>query len=134
MPDYSLACNCCSYLFCKPRLGSENTGLSKPGEVAGVVLNAADDYNPGISKNEIMLGFEDGTLREKEPASMVQALVMLSRAFGELPSPRGDNLRRGVFDQHFNDVPPWAAEEVDKLKKQEYYPARLRENWGQVKI
>jgi putative endopeptidase len=87
------------------------------GEVAGVVLNAADDYNPGISKNEIMLGFEDGTLREKEPASMVQALVMLSRAFGELPSPRGDNLRRGVFDQHFNDVPPWAAEEVDKLKK-----------------
>ena len=64
---------------------------------------------------------------------MVQALVMLSRAL-ENSSPRGDNLRRGVFDQHFNDVPPWAAEEVDKLKKQEYYPARLRENCGQVKI
>ncbi len=87
------------------------------GEVAGIVLNAAEDYNPGISKNDIMVGFEDGSLREREPASKAQALVMLSRAFGDLPSPRGDNLRRGVFDQHFNDVPLWAAQEINKLKK-----------------
>ena len=72
------------------------------GEVAGIVLEAADDYNPGISKNDILLGYEDGSLREEEPASKAEALIMISRAFGDLPSPRGDNLRRGVFDQHFN--------------------------------
>ncbi len=100
-----------------PAWAGETPVYLSRGEVAGIVLNAADDYNPGISKNEIMLGFEDGTLREEEPATKAQALVMLSRAFGEFPSPRGDNLRRGVFDRHFNDVPPWAVEEINKLKK-----------------
>jgi putative endopeptidase len=87
------------------------------GEVAGIVLKAADDYNPGISKNDILLGYEDGSLREEEPAGKAEALIMISRAFGDLPSPRGDSLRRGVFDQHYNDVPLWATEEVNKLKK-----------------
>ncbi|MGI6712389.1 MAG: hypothetical protein ACOX4L_06665 [Bacillota bacterium] len=103
------------------------------GEVAGIILNAADDYHPGISKKDIMWGFEDGSLREEEPASKVQALVMLGRAFGDLPEPRGDNLRRGIFDPDYNDIPRWAAEEVNKLKKQGYYTARLRGNWGHMK-
>lgn len=87
------------------------------GAVAETVLNAADDYNPGITKNDIILGYEDGSLREEEPASKTEALVMLSRGFGELPAPLGDSLRTGVFDQRFNDVPLWAAQEVDKLQK-----------------
>ncbi|OPZ75622.1 MAG: Neutral endopeptidase [Firmicutes bacterium ADurb.Bin456] len=85
------------------------------GEVAGIVLRAADHYNPGVSKGDIMLGYEDGSIREGEPASVAEALVMIGRAFGDLPAPRGDNLRRGVFDRRFDDVPPWAAEEVKKL-------------------
>jgi putative endopeptidase len=63
------------------------------------------------------LGYEDGSLREEEPASKAEALVMLSRAFGDLPSPRGDSLRKGVFDQSFNDVPLWAMDEINKLNK-----------------
>jgi putative endopeptidase len=96
--------------------GETQVYLSR-GEVAGIVLNAADDYNPGISKNDILLGYEDGSLREEEPASKAEALVMLSRAFGDLPSPRGDSLRKGVFDQSFNDVPLWAMDEINKLNK-----------------
>jgi putative endopeptidase len=96
--------------------GETQVYLSR-GEVAGIVLNAADDYNPGISKNDILLGYEDGSLREEEPASKAEALVMISRAFGDLPSPRGDSLRKGVFDQSFNDVPLWAMDEINKLNK-----------------
>ncbi|NMA52688.1 MAG: peptidase, partial [Peptococcaceae bacterium] len=96
--------------------GETQVYLSR-GEVAGIVLKAADDYNPGISKNDILLGYEDSSLREEEPAGKAEALIMISRAFGDLPSPRGDSLRRGVFDQHYNDVPLWATEEVNKLKK-----------------
>lgn len=87
------------------------------GEVAEAVLNAADDYNPGITINDIILGYEDGSLHEEKPASKVEALVMLSRGFGRLSSPLGHSLRTAVFDQNFNDVPLWAAQEVDKLQK-----------------
>ncbi len=98
-------------------LAGETPPYLSRGEVAGIVLNAADHYNPGVSKNDIMLGYEDGSLREDEPARKAEALVIISRAFGNLPSPRGDNLRRGVFDQHFDELPLWATEEVNKLKK-----------------
>ncbi len=96
--------------------GETHVYLSR-GDVAGIILNAAAHYNPGISKTDIILGYEDGTLREDEPARKIEALVMISRAFGNLPAPWGDNLRRGVFDQHYDDLPLWAVEDVDKLKK-----------------
>lgn len=86
-------------------------------QVAETVLNAVDAYHPGIAEKDIMQGFEDGLLRKEELATKAQALLMISRGFGELSSPQGNSLRTGVFDQHFSDIPVWSASAVDRLQK-----------------
>ncbi|MEN6324131.1 MAG: M13 family metallopeptidase [Proteiniphilum sp.] len=99
-------------------VGAEDTPIYLTrGQVAKTVLNAADDYNPGISEKDIMQGFGDGSPRKEELATKAQALSMISRAFGKLPSPQGNSLRISVFDQRYNDVPVWAAAAMDKLQK-----------------
>ena len=42
---------------------------------------------------------------------------MLSKAFGELPEPVGNDLRSGTFGVEFTDVPAWAKKDIDKLAK-----------------
>ncbi|MDD3363748.1 MAG: M13 family metallopeptidase [Syntrophomonas sp.] len=99
-------------------VGAEDTPVYLTrGQVAKTVLNAADDYNPGISEKDIMQGFGDGYLRKEKLATKAQALSMISRAFGKLPSPQGNSLRMSVFDQYYNDVSVWAGEAIDKLQK-----------------
>ncbi len=91
-------------------VGAEETPVYLTrGQVANKVLNAADYNNPGISEKDIMVGFGDGSMRKEELATKAQALSMISRAFGKLPSPQGHNLRMSVFDQHYDDVPVWAG-------------------------
>ncbi|MCL1694485.1 M13-type metalloendopeptidase [Lysinibacillus sp. BPa_S21] len=85
------------------------------GEIVKTLLMAADAYQPGISKEYIMQGSKNKNLRA--PAKKVEALVMLSRAFGELPEPVGNDLRIGTFDVEFTDVPDWAKKDIDKLVK-----------------
>ncbi|UPW83140.1 M13-type metalloendopeptidase [Lysinibacillus sp. Ag94] len=87
------------------------------GEIVKTLLIAADAYQPEISKEYIMQGSKNDDLRENEPAKKVEALVMLSRAFGELPEPVGNDLRSGTFDVKFTDVPDWAKKDIDKLAK-----------------
>ncbi|MDD4803293.1 MAG: M13 family metallopeptidase N-terminal domain-containing protein, partial [Syntrophomonas sp.] len=99
-------------------VGAEETPVYLTrGQVANKILNAADDYNPGISEKDIMVGFGDGFLRKEELTTKAQALSMISRAFGKLPLPQGNSLRMSVFDQHYNDVPVWAGEAIDNLQK-----------------
>ena len=80
------------------------------GEVAQMVLQAADDYNPGVSLEDILQGDEKGDLREGEPATRAEALVMLQRAFGDLPAPVGDNARNAIPAGDFTDIPFWAKD------------------------
>ncbi len=80
------------------------------GEVAQMVLQAADDYNPGVSLKDILQGNEKGDLREGEPATRAEALVMLQRAFGDLPAPVGDNARNAIPAGDFTDIPFWAKD------------------------
>ncbi len=80
------------------------------GEVAQMVLQAADDYNPGVSLKDILQGDEKGDLREGEPATRAEALVMLQRAFGDLPAPVGDNARNAIPAGDFTDIPFWAKD------------------------
>ena len=87
------------------------------GEIVKTLLIAADAYHQGINKEAIIHGSKNGDLRENEPAKKVEALVMLSRAFGELPEPVGNDLRIGTFDVEFTDVPAWAKKDIDKLVK-----------------
>ncbi|WP_068774128.1 M13-type metalloendopeptidase [Paenibacillus sp. FJAT-26967] len=94
---------------------AEKTPPATRGDLVAALLKAADAYNSGISKEAVIEGYEDGDLREKDPARKVEALIMLSRAFGKLPQPVGNDLRTGTFDVKFTDVPAWAKEDIDKL-------------------
>ncbi|MGE7948617.1 M13-type metalloendopeptidase [Lysinibacillus sp. NPDC093688] len=87
------------------------------GEIVKTLLMAADAYQKGINKEAVMQGSKNGDLRENEPAKKVEALIMLSRAFGELPKPVGNDLRSGTFGVEFTDVPAWAKKDIDKLAK-----------------
>lgn len=78
------------------------------GEIVKTLLVAADAYQSGLNKEAIIQGSKNKDLRENEPAKKVEALVMLSRAFGELPEPVGNDLRSGTFGVKYTDVPTWA--------------------------
>lgn len=81
-------------------------------EVCDMLLEAADDYNPGVQASDIMQGYPDGELHEDNPVTRAEALVMLQRAFDGLPKPTGDNERKGYAAANFTDVPAWAQEEL----------------------
>ena len=82
------------------------------GEVAAMLLQAADDYNPGVEKTDIIKGYEDGQLHEEWNVTRAEALVMLKRAFGELPEPTGHNARVAIPAESFTDIPEWAQTEL----------------------
>ncbi|MDR0269918.1 S-layer homology domain-containing protein, partial [Paenibacillus sp.] len=85
------------------------------GEVVEFLLNAADDYNPGIKKEDILKGYDKGDAHEDQEVSRIEALIMLSRAFSDLPEPKGNDLRIANISVSFTDVPKWAQDEIAKL-------------------
>ncbi|MCR8853958.1 M13-type metalloendopeptidase [Lysinibacillus fusiformis] len=87
------------------------------GEIVKTLLIAADAYQSGLNKEAIIQGSKNKDLRENEPAKKVEALVMLSRAFGELPEPVGNDLRSGTFGVEYTDIPTWAKKDIDNLTK-----------------
>ncbi|NOG26632.1 peptidase [Lysinibacillus fusiformis] len=87
------------------------------GELVKTLLVAADAYQSGLNKEAIIQGSKNKDLRENEPAKKVEALVMLCRAFGELPEPVGNDLRSGTFGVKYTDVPTWAKKDIDNLTK-----------------
>lgn len=88
-------------------------GYLTRGEVADMLMAAADDYNPGVEKTDILQGYSDGSLHEECPVTRAQALVMLRRAFGgDLPEAVGDNARSGYSSANFADLPAWAEEDL----------------------
>lgn len=82
------------------------------GEVAQMLLQAADDYNPNVQKTDIIKGYEDGQLHEERGVTRAEALVMLKRAFGTLPKPVGHNARMALASGDFHDIPDWAKDEL----------------------
>lgn len=95
----------------------EKSPTATRGEIVKTLLIAADAYQSGLNKEAIILGSKNKDLRENEPAKKVEALVMLSRAFGELPEPVGNDLRSGTFGVEYTDVPTWAKKDIDNLTK-----------------
>ena len=85
------------------------------GEVADMLLNAADFYNEGVSRSDIIKGYSDGQLHEDWNVTRAEALVMLKRAFGNLPEPVGHNARVALVSENFNDIPQWAEAELQPL-------------------
>lgn len=85
------------------------------GEVAQMLLIAADDYNQGVTKSDIIKGYEDGLLHEERTVTRAEALVMLKRAFGSLPVPKGQNAKQAIPAEAFSDIPQWASAELDPV-------------------
>lgn len=91
-------------------LAWEDDAPATRGEVVEMLLAAADDYNPGVTKADVIHGYGDGDLREDQNVTRAEALVMLVRAFGELPERKGYNTEVGIPAEDFTDIPAWAAE------------------------
>ena len=85
---------------------AEDAPLTR-GEARDLLLVAADDYNPGVTAEDILQGDKDGNLYLDRPVTRVELLVMLSNAFGELPEPVGDSERIALPGQ-FTDMPNWS--------------------------
>lgn len=85
------------------------------GEVAQMLLTAADDYNPNVVKEDIIKGYDDGELHEDWSVTRAEALVMLKRAFGELPEPTGYNAMVALPVENFSDIPEWAKTELSDV-------------------
>lgn len=85
------------------------------GEVAAMLLQAADFYNEGVMKSDILKGYEDGLLHEERPVTRAEALVMLKRAFKTVPTPTGHNERIALKGEAFTDIPAWAENELSEI-------------------
>lgn len=85
------------------------------GYVADYLAEKAAFYNPGVQKTDIIKGYEDGQLHEEKGVTRAEALVMLKRAFGELPELKGDNKRSAFPAESFSDIPEWAKTELDEI-------------------
>ena len=81
------------------------------GEVLEMLLDASDFYNPDVEASDIMHG-DEGGLRENDPVTRAEALVMLSRAFGELPELSENNRLSAIPRDNFTDIPKWAENEL----------------------
>lgn len=75
------------------------------------LARASDDYKTGITQAAIMEGIPQGELTRG------QALLMLWRAFGVLPEPKGNNQRLMDTNVSFKDVPQELEEAVNGLIK-----------------
>ena len=84
-------------------------------ETAKLLVDAAQDYNPGVGLSDVIKGYGDGALGLDDPVTRAQALVMLRRAFGTLPEPVGDSARTAFPTPAFTDLPGWASAELDDV-------------------
>lgn len=91
------------------------TEYATRGEVANMLLIAADDYTPDVVKEDIIKGYDDGELHEDWSVTRAEALVMLKRAFGELPEPTGYNAMVTLPAESFSDIPEWATTELSDV-------------------
>lgn len=82
------------------------------GQIAGYLACAADDYNQ-VDCAALLSGLEGA---EDVLCTRVQALVMVSRAFGTLPAPVGNNARLAPQDVDLAGVPQWAKNDLENLK------------------
>lgn len=98
-----------------PAFAADSSPLLTRGQVVEILLQAADDYNAGLKKEDIIKGDGSGSLKEDRLVTRAEAMVMLSRAFGPLPEPKGDAQRTGYTGVSFPDVPGWAAGQVGQL-------------------
>lgn len=84
----------------------------KAGKAATYLLKAADDYNKKISRKDLLKG-----MKAEKKLTRMQGIIMISRAFGTLPKPEGNNLRLSDKNVRFKDVPKSGKAAVRNLTR-----------------
>ncbi len=98
-----------------PALAAEETPQTLTrSEVCQRLVEAAEDYNTDVTTADVMKGDGSG-LQEDRTATRAEVLVMLSRAFGDLPEPVGDSARWAYPASNYTDLPAWAAQELENV-------------------
>jgi len=85
------------------------------GQVADMLLGAADNYTPNLQKDIIVKGYADGSIKEDQYITRAESFVMVSRAFGALPEPKGNDARISPKNVQYDGVPEWARADVENL-------------------
>lgn len=84
-------------------------------QVVDYLLSITDDYAPNVVKTDILKGDDKGNTAESRPVSRIEALIMLGRAFPNLPTPVGNDRLQVGTPAAFSDVPNWAQTELTRL-------------------
>ncbi|OWA34919.1 peptidase [Saccharibacillus sp. O16] len=84
-------------------------------QVVDYLLGITDDYAPNVTKSDILKGDAAGNTAETRSVSRIEALIMLGRAFPNLPTPTGNDLRQIGTPAAFSDIPNWAQTELKRL-------------------
>ena len=98
-----------------PAYADNEPDYATRGEICEMLLTAADDYTPGLTREDIIKGYEDGSTKDDQFITRAESFVMVSRAFGTLPEPVGNDLRTSPDKVSFTDVPAWAENDVNNL-------------------
>ncbi|GHU67466.1 endopeptidase [Clostridia bacterium] len=104
-----------------------------------IVISAASKYREGLDLSDIVsdypYGMLDGAPDEQRPITRIEAFVMISRAFGELPEPVGDTLRKNPDPVEYTDIPDWALSAISNLNRGHVLaaPVVFDENYEVVK-
>ena len=86
------------------------------GEFAQKLLTAAQDYNEGVEIGDFFKG--NGSYdTSNAPITKVEALAMISRAFGTLPALSGDLLRTAPQEADYTDLPQWSTGDISRLSQ-----------------
>lgn len=81
---------------------------------ADYLLTEAAKYNKNVPSREDLIDNFSG-LKETDKAPRNQVLSMVSRAFGSLPAPTGNNARIAPKSVDLSKVPEWLQEDLEKL-------------------
>jgi putative endopeptidase len=85
------------------------------GEYAEMLLEQAKEYNTNVKLSDIITDTSAEATSKK--LTKAEALVMLRRAFGTLPTLKGDLARKAPEVQTYTDLPFWAVDDVTALSK-----------------
>ena len=67
------------------------------GEAAQALLSAAQDYNPGVQRSDILKGYPDGTFGPQRNITRAETATMINRVLDRVPSEESHLLSRGVM-------------------------------------
>lgn len=95
--------------------------LSK-GAILDTIMQTAPNYTSYIAPEDIVSGYNDGDFRAEKLATDTEMLVMLSRAFPNMPVPQGNNLITMPKKADLSAAPEWAQKNLEYLNTRGIIP------------